>query len=149
VLACDIQGGWGSFLNKTVDPLFADPAGGDYHLQSQAGRWDPVAQSWIQDTATSECIDFGGPAYASELWPHGKRTNIGAYGGTPEASMSLSTAGNIADLDHDGDVDYVDLDMLTDEWTSEEFLLAEDLTRNGAVNFPDFAIFADNWLWQE
>jgi hypothetical protein len=156
VARCDIQGGWGlPFHNKTVDPLFANPAAGDYHLQSQAGRWDPAVQSWIQDTATSECIDFGidnfypGCNYTRELWPHGDRVNIGAYGGTPEASMSLSTAGNIADLDDDGDVDYVDLDMLTDEWTSEEFLLAEDLTRNGAVNFPDFAIFADNWLWQE
>jgi hypothetical protein len=77
------------------------------------------------------------------------RINMGAYGGTPQASTSLSTVGNIADLDHDGDVDYVHLNLFTDEWTSELFLLAEDLERNGLVNFWDFAILADNWLWQE
>jgi hypothetical protein len=24
-----------------------------------------------------------------------------------------------------------------------------DFNKNGLVNFPDYAIFADNWLWQE
>ncbi|NCB31160.1 MAG: ATP-binding cassette domain-containing protein, partial [Clostridia bacterium] len=29
--------------NVTDDPLFADPANSDFHLQSEAGRWDPAA----------------------------------------------------------------------------------------------------------
>jgi len=39
--------------------------------------------------------------------------------------------------------------MVTNEWPYQEVLLAEDLDRNGIVNFADFAIFANNWLWEE
>ena len=30
---------------------------GDYHLRSQAGRWDPSSQTWVKDDVTSLCID--------------------------------------------------------------------------------------------
>jgi len=102
---------------------------------------------WVLDNVTSPCIDFGDPNsnWTAELWPHGKRINIGAYGGTPEAGMSLSNAGNIVDLNGDGCVDYTDVMLLTDKWLYEAILLAEDLDRNGFVNFTDVAIFANNW----
>jgi len=120
---------------------------GDYHLKSEADRWDPNSQTWVFDDITSRCIDAGDPTsdWSAELWPHGQRINIGAYGGTPEASMSLSEAGNIADLDNNGDVDYIDLMMFIDKWLSREVLLPEDLDRNGFVNFADFAVFAENY----
>ena len=75
-----------------LDPFFADVNNGDCHLKSEAGRWDPIGQSWVQDAVTSPCIDTGDPDsdWTAELWPHGKRMNMGAYGGTPQASMSLS-----------------------------------------------------------
>jgi hypothetical protein len=56
--------------------------------------------------------------------------------------MSLSDAGNIADLNNDGFVDLTDL--LLDKWLCEDVLLPEDLNRDGIFNFADFAIFADN-----
>jgi len=37
----DIQGGWPGEGNIDKDPCFADPNNGDYHLKSQAGRWEP------------------------------------------------------------------------------------------------------------
>ena len=40
----DIQGGWEGEGNIDQDPLFANPDAEDYHLKSQAGRWDPVGQ---------------------------------------------------------------------------------------------------------
>jgi predicted outer membrane repeat protein len=63
---------------------------GDYHLKSQMGRWDPNSASWVRDDMTGPCIDAGDPNsdWSSETWPHGERINMGAYGGTPEASMS-------------------------------------------------------------
>ncbi len=75
-------------INK--DPCFADPANGDYHLKSQAGRWDLKSESWVIDDVTSPCIDAGDPDsdWSEETWPHGGRINMGAYGGTREASMS-------------------------------------------------------------
>ena len=67
------------------DPLFADPDNGDFHLKSQAGRWN--GSDWVTDSVTSPCIDAGDP---SEKDPDGTRINMGAYGGTSEASKSPS-----------------------------------------------------------
>lgn len=63
---------------------------GDYHLKSQAGRWDPTSQSWVKDDVTSPYIDAGDPArpVGDEPSPNGGIINMGAYGGTAEASKS-------------------------------------------------------------
>ncbi len=70
------------------DDVYID---GDYHLKSEAGRWDPVSESWVVDDVTSPCIDAGDPnsLVGDEPEPNGVRINMGAYGGTAEASMSL------------------------------------------------------------
>jgi len=129
---------------------------GDFHVASQAGRWNPVDQSWIGDNLTSPCIDAGGETndsnsdWTGELWPHGRRINIGAYGGTAQASMSLSDAGNIADLNPDVNdandwVDYNDILLLANKWLYNDVTLAEDLNRNGTVDFADYAILVNNF----
>ena len=86
----NIQGGWPNIGNIDLDPLFADPDNGDYHLKSQAGRWDPIVQSWLQDGVTSPCIDGGDPMspIGLEPVPHGGIINMGVYGGAAEASKS-------------------------------------------------------------
>jgi hypothetical protein len=86
----DIQGGWTGQGNIDADPLFADSANRDYHLKSQAGRWDPKTGSWVIDSVTSPCIDAGDPtsAVGSEAAPNGGRIDMGAYGGTAQASKS-------------------------------------------------------------
>lgn len=73
------------------DPLFANRERADYHLKSQAGRWDPIAEQWVTDAQTSPCIDAGNPKddYRAEPTPNGGRINMGAYGGTPYASKSM------------------------------------------------------------
>ena len=86
----DVQDAWPGQGNIDIDPCFADAELGDYHLKSQAGRWEPNSASWLIDDVTSLCIDAGDPNsdWTAELRPHGKRINMGAYGGTPQASMS-------------------------------------------------------------
>lgn len=110
---CDIQGQiWPGPGNISEDPLFSrlghwidplpphDPVAanlktaiwrlGDMHVKSQAGRYEPVLDLWILDPATSPCIDAGHPSL-DEAWetaPHGSRINMGAYGGTRDASRS-------------------------------------------------------------
>ena len=152
--------------NISADPLFAkpgywDPNGtpndtkddfwvqGDYHLMSEAGRWDPAARQWVVDNVTSPCIDAGNdsPDWKNEPWPNGERINMGAYGGTVEASLSLSTAGTPADLSGDGRVDLGDLDAFTAGWLDQQAPRKEDLQRDSAVDFTDFAAFASWWLW--
>jgi len=88
----NIQGGYVGEGNMDVDPLFADPENGDYHLKSQVGRYDPNTQTWVVDDVTSLCIDAGDPTspIGLEPLPNGAIVNIGAYGGTSEASKSLS-----------------------------------------------------------
>ena len=120
---------------------------GDYHLRSEAGRWDPNQQKWVQDSLTSPCVDAGDPNFAliAELWPHGNRVNIGAYGNTAQASWSLSDVGNIADLNYDGWVDYEDMALLTGKWLWQKVLLSEDIDRDGHVNMVDLSVLLANW----
>ncbi|MHC4891655.1 MAG: right-handed parallel beta-helix repeat-containing protein, partial [Planctomycetota bacterium] len=47
---CDVIE-WGPG-NTDIDPCFADPCNAVYHLQSQAGRWDTISESWVQDAVT-------------------------------------------------------------------------------------------------
>ena len=84
------RGLWPGQGNIDVDPCFADPENGDYHLTSETGRWDPKSQSWVRDTVTSPCIDAGDRSTPINLEPspNGDAVNIGAYGGTAEASKS-------------------------------------------------------------
>jgi hypothetical protein len=145
---CNVQGGWLGTGNIDVDPCFVDPCDGDYHLKSEYGRWDSNSEEWVYDYVTSECIDAGDPNsdWTAELWPHGKRINIGVYGGTPEASMSSSDLGNIADLNNDGIVNFGDVAIFALVWDVEQVLLAEDFDRNGLMDYNDLAILALHWL---
>ena len=152
--------------NIDADPLFAridywdrngtpdDPnddfwVQGDYHLQSEAGRWDPVARQWVTDAVTSPCIDASSESleWKNELWPHGRRINMGAYGGTAEASMSPWAEGSPADLNGDSRVDLRDYSALSAGWLRREVLRREDLSRDGATDFADLAAFTSWWLW--
>ena len=144
----DLESIWPGSGNLNADPSFADPANGNYHLKSQAGRWEPKSQTWVHDNVTSPCIDRGSPDsdWTGELWPHGTRVNMGADGGTPQASMSLSEVGNVADLNADNAVQLQDFARLADRWQTRHVLLCEDLNRNGVVDFGDLAVLADNWL---
>ncbi len=75
--------------NISKDPMFANPENGDYHLQSEYGRYLPQ-NVWVTDSQTSPCIDSGDRSMhiGREQKPHGGRLNMGAYGGTPYASKS-------------------------------------------------------------
>lgn len=96
----DVQGGWTGTEIIDLDPCFAVPgdpndpettwASGDYHLQSQYGRWEPTESTWVIDDLTSPCIDAGNPHadLKAEPAPNDGRINAGAFGGTAEASRS-------------------------------------------------------------
>lgn len=69
---------------------------GDYRLQSQSGRWDSDAKIWILDPVTSPCINTGDPSSSvgDEPAPNGDRINMGAYGGTSQASEGSESSGS-------------------------------------------------------
>jgi predicted secreted protein len=99
--------------NIDTDPLFADPGywtdennpnavwvDGDYHLKSEYGRWNPNTQTWVTDDVTSPCIDAGDPdmMVGDEPFPSGIRINMGAYGGTTEASKTISDVPEVVNV---------------------------------------------------
>jgi parallel beta-helix repeat protein len=161
VSCCNIQGGQAdayveegcSLLwltgNIVSDPCFSDPYSDDYHLKSAAGRWDPNSQSWVTDAVTSPCIDAGNPGCPLGDEPNDAnnvRINMGAYGGTAEASKTPADWRNIADLTNDWVVDFNDLGVFVSYWLDTGECIPSDLNRNQAVNFVDYAIFAQQWL---
>jgi parallel beta-helix repeat protein len=113
---CDVQGAFPGEGNFDADPylvslgVWVDPnapnavvgcgepgaiwISGDYHLQSETGRWDSENGDWASDPQTSPCIDAGNPAtpVGQELDPNGGRINLGTYGGTWQASMARDAA---------------------------------------------------------
>ena len=97
---------------------------GDYHLKSQAGRWEPNSPNWVQDDVTSPCIDAADPMspIGGEPFPNGGRVNMGAYGGIIEASKSYF-GGPVC-----------------------ETIVAGDVNGDCKVNFLDFRIMALHWL---
>jgi len=85
--------------NISGDPLFVDAANGDYHLKSQGWRWSTTSESWTNDDVTSRCIDTGDPDSPlvdeplsvprdpDNIYGVNQRINMGAFGGTSQASM--------------------------------------------------------------
>jgi parallel beta-helix repeat protein/predicted outer membrane repeat protein len=85
--------------NIIGDPLFVDPAGGDYHLKSEGWRWNIQSGTWTYDNVTSPCIDAGDPSLPlgdeplsvprdpNNEYGINLHINMGAYGGTCQASI--------------------------------------------------------------
>jgi len=124
-----------------ADPCFADPGywdpngtpddanddfwvDGDYHLKSQCGRWEPNEGRWTIDEVTSPCIDAGDPMspIGLEPFPNGGRINMGAYGGTEEASKSYF-GGPVC-----------------------ETIVAGDVNGDCLIDFKDFFFVALHWM---
>ncbi len=118
------MGDWDGIGNIGANPSFADAENGDYHLKSQAGRWDRGEGRWMKDDMTSPCIDAGDPMnpIGYEPFPNGGIVNMGAYGGTTEASKS-----------------YCGEPIC-------ETTVVGDINGDCKVNLSDFAIMALHWL---
>jgi hypothetical protein len=120
----DVEGGWSGEGNIDADPCFADPDNEDYHVKSLGGRWDPNSHTWVVDHTTTPCIDAGDPMspVGLEPFPNGGRINMGAYGGTAEASKS-----------------YFGKPLC-------ETIVAGDVNGDCVVDFRDFFFIALHWL---
>jgi len=120
-------------------------------LKSQAGRWNPNSESWVKDVLTSPCIDAGNPGYglgSEPSDPNNLRINMGAYGGTVEASKTPASWSLLADLTNDGTADFQDFTYLAADWLTEANDRPADLSRDGNIDTADLAVFVDDWLGQ-
>jgi hypothetical protein len=75
---------FGSGIVTPKNPLFV--ATGDFHLKSKSGHFMPTGR--VKDTVSSPALAKANPAGASNLDPAcaGVRSELGAYGNSPEAS---------------------------------------------------------------
>lgn len=154
----DIESGWAGLGNIDADPCFADLNNSDYHLKSEGWRWNAKWKEWDFDRVTSRCIDAGnaGSPLGVELlsvaddpnneWGVNLRINMGAYGGTAEASMALPGWALLADLNNDLIVDFNDLAVFVQYWLDSGQCIPADLNRNQSVDFVDFALMGFDWL---
>jgi hypothetical protein len=161
---CDIERGtegicgagdvlWGPG-NIDVDPCFVeegfwDANEGDYHLKSEAGRWDPNTQSWVTDEVTSWCIDAGNPGCPLASEPEDSnnlRINMGAFGGTPLASKTPFRWSILSDLNNNGIVNFKDFFYLSNDWLNNGECMPGDLNRDNIINISDVALFTYDWL---
>ena len=95
----------------------------------------------MRDDVSSPCIDAADPAspYDGEPYPHGSRSNIGAYGNTPEASKSFPNP----DIDDNGCVNVTDLLFVRTTLGASGSDIqppACDVDGNGVVNVTDFML---------
>jgi hypothetical protein len=165
----NVQGGWPGLGNIDTDPCFVLPGywdvngtpgdqrddfwvNGDYHLKSQAGRWDANSESWVMDYVSSPCIDSGNPGCPLRDEPNDSsnvRINMGAYGSTAEASKPPGNGRNIADLTNDWAVDSNDLKVFLDYWLETGKCIPSDFDRSQFVDSNDYSIFALHWSHKE
>jgi len=113
---------------------------------------------WTRDDVTSRCIDAGNPGspLADELLsipgypdnPYGEnlRINMGAYGGTAEASMQPYGWALTGDINNDGTANLQDFAIQASLWSQTDEQLPADLDRNGTVGITDLAKLASDWL---
>lgn len=147
--------------NIDVDPCFVDPCNGDFHLKSEGWRWDKYMvhdSYWKGDDVTSRCIDAGNPGalLGEELltipddpnrdWGENLRINMGAYGGTAQASMPPYDWTLLGDLSNNGTVGYEDLEGQVGDWQTTASEQPGDLNRDGIVDMIDYRILAQDWM---
>lgn len=168
---CDLQDGlegiagngavnWG-LGNIDAYPYFVDVTNEDYHLRSEGWRWSKYlihGSHWTYDYVSSQCIDAGNPGSPldnelltipddpNHVWGVNLRINMGAFGGTAQASMPPYDWALLGDLTNDGTVGYEDLAWQIKDWLTSANEQPGDLNRDGIVNMIDFAVLADGWL---
>ncbi len=152
-----LTGTLGGIGNIGADPLFVDVANGDHHLRTQGRRWDDVQSRWTRDSDTSPCIDAGNPgrslgdepaaAPGDPNSPPGTnpRVDMGAYGGTAEASVAPTHWMLLADITNDMRVDWLDLAHLAADWATFGENRPGDLSRDGATGGADLVLLGTQW----
>jgi parallel beta-helix repeat protein len=133
---------------------------GDYHLKSQGWRWNSQRLEWGFDRVTSRAIDAGNPGSPlgeepmtisddpGNIYGQNLRIDMGAFGGTAEASMPPHGWAILGDLTNDGVLDLFDLAPWAENWLNSGSESAADLNRDRIVDLLDFALLAEDWLHQ-
>jgi len=143
----DVQGGWTGTGNINADPRFVSGPGGNYYLSQ-------IASGQAFD---SPCVNAGSDTAANlgmDLFT--TRTDRVCNVGIVDMGYHYSPFVVTADIDGDGDIDFVDFAILAGDWLKcsnpydsncmETGLLAGDIIPDYYVNIYDLEFFVSSWL---
>jgi hypothetical protein len=109
---------------------------------------------------TSRCIDAGSPGYSLGAEPLAVpadpineytinlRVNMGAYGGTAEASMAPLDWAVLSDVNNDGISNLPDFAYMAASWLTSGNNLPCDFNRDKDVDIDDLVLLAEDFLKQ-
>lgn len=136
---------WGNG-NIDIDPNFVDPGCWDDANTPADPNDDFFVTGNYHLLPISGCIDVGDnssvpPVSATDIDGEERIFNDTVDMGADEVVT------NLADFNTDGIVDYFDIKVMTNEWLSSDDELQSDLYDDDFIDFADYAVFAEQWLW--
>jgi predicted outer membrane repeat protein len=135
----DIEGGYIGTGNRNTDPLFVDPANGDYRLQSGSPAIDAGDNTAVPEGITTD-LD-GNPRFADDL-----ATTDTGNGECPIVDMGSFEFPSSCpwDLDCDANVGITDFLALLGAWGTDPGG-PPDFDGDGDVGINDFLELLGNW----
>jgi parallel beta-helix repeat protein len=131
----DVQGGWTGSNNLNVDPIFLNPADGNYRLDPDSLCID-TGLNYAIFISYNEDLD-GNPRLAAKLCNINSIVDMGCY----EFSRL-----RIGDFNDDCSINISDLLILSGDWMSDASLTdVAPPYRDGIIDLSDFAIFSNYW----
>jgi len=131
-----IQGGDLGQSNIDDDPIFVDPNTDNYHLTIYSPCINAGNNDLVPETLS---LDMDGETRIFSFEPNG----------IPIVDMGADEVfTSTADINKNGMVELVDLNILASEWLAEGESLEADIFPDEIVNMYDYAALANRWLWQ-
>jgi len=154
----DLQGGIAATLvdplctlvwgpgNIDSDPCFARPGyWDDSNTPAEPGD-DSFVVGDFHLLPGSPCIDAGDDGYVPAGSAFDMDREQRTFGGSVDMGLD-EVVTNLADINGDGSVDFLDLALLSSEWLATG-PLQTDLDSDGLTGPRDYAELARQWLWQ-
>jgi len=132
--------------NIDIDPNFVDPGYWDDANTPADPNDDFFVTGNYHLLPISGCIDAGDNLSV----PPESTTDIDGEERIFDDTVDMGAdevVTNLADFNTDGIVDYLDIEVITNEWLSSDGQLQSDLYEDDFIDFIDYAVFAEQWLW--
>ena len=112
-----------------------------------------MSQTTAGQEANSLCLDAGSDTAVNlELDTFTTRTDQVVDAGTVDMGYHYPITTNVADINGDWRVDFIDYAILVSQWQQAPGIPSADIEPacgDGIVNFLDLGLLVDNWLWRQ